>query len=385
MWRVSLVGGICLLPDAISYSLLRKLQAIDACFSAEEIAVKAYVYASNALDSRITIVPDLSALVLDAHFVQSDVVIYEFGIYYALFNSILGLPGRVRKIVQYHNITPARLVERDDQKVGVRRGMRQRANLFVADDLLAVSEFNRRDLLQYGIEASKVQVLGLPLPDGFVPTRRPPSRPGEVEILFVGRFVPAKGVLDLVESVIAARAVCTTSLRLTLAGDTTWADPDYMQAIAERIQTAGAERYIRIAGNLAQAELVDAYRRAHILAIPSYHEGYCLPVIEGLSCGCVVVAYDSGNLPFITNGLGRTVPAGDRGRLTQALAQISDAIAAGGLLHLDSGECSYPDFLPRAFEYSRGFEFDSFATKFGGILRRELETLISPHHHKAAQ
>jgi glycosyltransferase involved in cell wall biosynthesis len=311
---------------------------------------------------------------LDSHFLQSNAVVYEFGIYYSLFNSILALPGRVRKIVQYHNITPEALVEREEHKVAVRRGMRQRANLLVADAILADSEFNRRDLLQYGIEASKVQVLELPLPEGFVPARRLPSRPGEVEILFVGRFVPAKGVLDLVESVIAARAVCAAPLRLTLAGDTTWADPDYMQAITGRIRTAHAEPYISIAGNLAQADLVDAYRRAHILAIPSYHEGYCLPVIEGLSCGCVVVAYDSGNLPFITNGLGCTIPAGDRGRLTQAVAQISDALALGGLLHLDSGECSYPDFLQRAFEYSGGFEFDSFATKFNGILRQELET-----------
>lgn len=370
---MSLVGGICLLPDAISYSLLRKLHAIDACFSAEEIAVEAYAYASNSADPRVTVVPDLSALVLNAHFVQSDVVVYEFGIYYSLFNSILALPERVRKTVQYHNITPEHLVEREDQKVGVRRGLRQKANLFLAGTILADSEFNRRDLLQYGIEASRVQVLELPLTDGFVHTRRPPSQPDEVEILFVGRFVPAKGVLDLVESVIAARAVCAAPLRLTLAGDTTWADPDYMQAIAGRIQTARAERYIRIAGNLAQADLVHAYRRAHILAIPSYHEGYCLPVIEGLSCGCAVVAYDSGNLPFIIKGLGRTVPTGDRRRLAEALAQVSAAVAGGGLLHLDSGECSYPDFLQRAFEYSRGFEFDSFATKFSGILRKELE------------
>jgi glycosyltransferase involved in cell wall biosynthesis len=315
----------------------------------------------------------LGTLVLDSHFVQSDIVIYEFGIYYALFNSILALPGHVRKIVQYHNITPEGLVERDDQKAAVRRGMRQRANLFVADDILAVSEFNRRDLLQYGIQARKVQVLGLPLPDGFVPIRRPPLHPAEVEILFVGRFVPAKGVLDLVESVIAARAVCAAPLRLTLAGDTTWADPDYMQAIAGRIRTAQADSYIRIAGNLSQRDLVDTYRRAHIVAMPSYHEGYCLPVIEGLSRGCVVVGYDAGNLPFITNGLGRTVPAGDRGQLSEAVAQLSAAVAAGRLLHLDSGLCSYPDFLDRAFEYSREFEFDSYAAKFSGILRKELE------------
>ena len=377
MWHVSLVSGICLLPDAISYSLLRKMQAIDARFSAEEISVRAYAYESNALDPRVTTVNSVGALLADRHFVQSSVVIYEFGIYYGLFNSLLPVSDQVRKIVQYHNITPEHLVEREEHKAAVRRGFRQKANLFLADTILADSEFNRRDLVDYGIEASRVQVLHLPLPDGFVPTRRPPSQPSEVEILFVGRFVPAKGVLDLVESVIAARARSIAPLRLTLAGDTTWADPDYMQTIAERIQSAQAGRYIRMAGNLAQADLLQAYRHAHILAIPSYHEGYCLPVIEGLSCGCVVVATDAGNLPFITNGLGRIVPAGDRGRLAEALACISNAIAAGKPLHLDSGELSYAGFLERAFAYAGQFEFDSFAEKFARILRQELNLALA--------
>ena len=101
------------------------------------------------------------------------------------------------------------------------RGLRQKANLFLPDMILADSEFNRRDLVEYGIDPSRLQVLELPLPDGFIPAPRPPSCPGEVEILFVGRFVPAKGVLDLVESVIAARARSAARLRLTLAGDTT--------------------------------------------------------------------------------------------------------------------------------------------------------------------
>ena len=95
-------------------------------------------------------------------------------------------------------------------------------------------------------------------------------------------------------------------------------------------------------------------------------------MIEGLSCGCVVVATDAGNLPFIINGLARTVPVGDRVRLAEALACIANAIAAGKPLHLDSGELSYAAFLERAFAYSSEFEFDSFADKFARTLRQKL-------------
>ena len=40
--------------------------------------------------------------------------------------------------------------------------------------------------------------------------------------------------------------------------------------------------------------------------MPSYHEGYCLPVLEALHAGCQVVASDAGNLPAIVAGLGQT-------------------------------------------------------------------------------
>ena len=76
MRRVSLVGGICLLPDAISYSLLRKMQAIDASFGADEFPFR--------LMSTLPMLPtrgsnkclNVGALLADPHFAQSSVVVY---------------------------------------------------------------------------------------------------------------------------------------------------------------------------------------------------------------------------------------------------------------------------------------------------------------------
>ena len=72
-------------------------------------------------------------------------------------------------------------------------------------------------------------------------------------------------------------------------------------------------------GTVDDATWEQLYRRAHILAIPSYHEGFCKPVIEGLRAGCIPVGYASYNLPEIANGLGRMVPTGDVAALTEAL------------------------------------------------------------------
>ena len=43
---------------------------------------------------------------------------------------------------------------------------------------------------------------------------------------------------------------------------------------------------------LSRTELAGVYRRAPVVVIPSYAEGFGLPVIEALGCGTVVVASD---------------------------------------------------------------------------------------------
>ncbi|MGA2186662.1 MAG: glycosyltransferase [Bryobacteraceae bacterium] len=79
---------------------------------------------------------------------------------------------------------------------------------------------------------------------------------------------------------------------------------------------------VTVAGSVSHDQLIREYQAADVFVIPSYHEDFCVPVLEALSCGCMVVGYDAGNLLNITAGLARLVPCGDRRLLADALANL---------------------------------------------------------------
>ena len=89
--------------------------------------------------------------------------------------------------------------------------------------------------------------------------------------------------------------------RLTLAGSARWSEPDTIELVraAAADSKTGA---VRIVVDPDDEALERLYRDSSVLVMPSYHEGYCLPVLEAFHAGCQVVASDAGNLPSIVAG-----------------------------------------------------------------------------------
>ena len=52
-------------------------------------------------------------------------------------------------------------------------------------------------------------------------------------------------------------------------------------------------------GGVSTDELVSLYRRASALVFPSLYEGFGLPPVEAMACGCPVAASDAGSLPEV--------------------------------------------------------------------------------------
>lgn len=108
--------------------------------------------------------------------------------------------------------------------------------------------------------------------------------PGPVELLFVGRFVQSKGILDLVEAA-AGLHRAGIPFKLRLAGNQAFSDAAYVKAIVEAVAASDMEDEVVFVGQVSEAELQNLYAAADIFAMPSYHEGFacrsskpCLPV-----------------------------------------------------------------------------------------------------------
>ncbi|HEY2115311.1 MAG TPA: glycosyltransferase family 1 protein [Candidatus Angelobacter sp.] len=58
-------------------------------------------------------------------------------------------------------------------------------------------------------------------------------------------------------------------------------------------------------GYVETVELAGLFRHAHALVMPSLYEGFGLPLVEAMSCGCPVITSDRGSLPEIAGAGGQ--------------------------------------------------------------------------------
>jgi glycosyltransferase involved in cell wall biosynthesis len=88
------------------------------------------------------------------------------------------------------------------------------------------------------------------------------------------------------------------------------------------------------ARSVSGAELVELYRRAACLVFPSLYEGFGLPPVEAMACGCPVAAAAAGSLPEVCGDAAVLFdpldPDAIAAGIDQALAR-SDELAARGL------------------------------------------------------
>jgi glycosyltransferase involved in cell wall biosynthesis len=156
--------------------------------------------------------------------------------------------------------------------------------------------------------------VGNPVGDAFFDLEPAPE---QGLILYAGAIIPGKRVLDLVEAVARVPAA---SLRLT--GRTP--DPEYATTVAERIRELDLEGRVTMVGRLDAAGMLDEYRRAAVLVLPSAQETSPMVIAEAMASGVPVVATKVGGVPHLVDH-GRTgflVEVGDVDALVQRLVEL---------------------------------------------------------------
>ncbi len=76
----------------------------------------------------------------------------------------------------------------------------------------------------------------------------------------------------------------------------------------------------RLLGRVDDEQLADLYTAAGCLVFPSRYEGFGLPCLEAMACGCPVAAYRNSSLPEVVGEAGMLVADGDAEALGLAAA-----------------------------------------------------------------
>ncbi len=117
----------------------------------------------------------------------------------------------------------------------------------------------------------------------------PNPGPFEYDFAWLGRFHAQKGLFDLID---AARAMRTRKPDFKLAvigGGPTAIEDKVKQLIAQH----GLQENISLLGPLFDAEKFAALRKARAYLMTSHFEGYCNVMVEALTMGLPVVAFDA--------------------------------------------------------------------------------------------
>ena len=110
----------------------------------------------------------------------------------------------------------------------------------------------------------------------------------EQMIVYVGRFVEAKGMRELIEA-FQAMAQENSKVSLALIGDGVM-----KSELLGLVQATGLQDRVRIPGGQPPEQVAEWICASDVLTLPSWSEGYPNVVVEGLACGRPVVATDVG-------------------------------------------------------------------------------------------
>ena len=147
--------------------------------------------------------------------------------------------------------------------------------------------------------------------------RRLPSETRQYDLVFLGRLVSDKGVDVLIDTLPLLRQTNLRPSLLVIGGG-----PEE-SALRERCRAHGVEAQVTFAGVQRGEALVSQLNRSTIMVIPSvWEEPFGIVALEGIACGCVVVASRAGGLPEAVGPCGIVVPKGDREALAAALAPL---------------------------------------------------------------
>jgi glycosyltransferase involved in cell wall biosynthesis len=156
-------------------------------------------------------------------------------------------------------------------------------------------------------------------PDEFA-AGRGPAGDGRLRILCVGRLVPEKGQLVLVEAVERMRRA-GRDVACTLVGD----GPS-RERLRAAIAARGLDGAVTLTGSLEQDAVRALYAGSDVFCLPSFAEGVPVVLMEAMASGLPVVTTPIAGIPELV-GDGRDgllVAPGRADRLSDALVALAD-------------------------------------------------------------
>ena len=164
----------------------------------------------------------------------------------------------------------------------------------------------------------------LPVPSHIIPNayrsdlfRELPNASRNKDLVFLGRLVSDKGVNLLLDALAQLQHFGHVPT-LTIIGQ----GPEELK-LRQQVQALALTDQVTFTGPKLGSELVEQLNRHRIMVVPSlWDEPFGIVALEGIACGCVIVASSGGGLKDALGPCGTTFPNGNVQALTETLVHL---------------------------------------------------------------
>ena len=231
-------------------------------------------------------------------------------------------PKHARIVTTIHDTIPERLPQffprvekhRAEKRLALRR----------ADHILCVSQSTRRDLLElYDVDPAHVSVALLG--SSIEPVSDEPVEIDSPYFLHVGARYEYKNFNGLLHAFGAARLHVTHKLVSFTAHPFTASELNAMEK-------AGVPRsaVVRTGGN--DRALARFYAGAEALVFPSFYEGFGIPLLEAMRCGCPIVTSNTSSLVEVAGDAAVYCDPADVKSISNAMLEVASSPGLRALL-----------------------------------------------------
>jgi alpha-1,3-rhamnosyl/mannosyltransferase len=227
-----------------------------------------------------------------------------------------------------------------------------------ADLFLTVSEFIRGEMIEHlGIDGDRIVAVHHGVEPGFttaevegerdVLMNRYGLRDGVPYLLSVATREPKKNLSRLLRAYRLVVEHDPDAPRLALAGKKGWGEG----SLPEEARALGIQHKVAFLGYIPNEDLPRLYRHATLFLFPSIYEGFGMPLLEAMACGCPVLASRASAIPEVTGDAAALVDPDD----TEALAAEIEALLGD--------DARRADLARRGMERAAGFTWEETARR----------------------
>lgn len=173
-----------------------------------------------------------------------------------------------------------------------------------ADTVIAISNCTKRDILKkVSVDEGKIHVIYPGISEYFrimedhsqINLIKSKYNTGKNYILFTATIEPRKNLVGLIK---AFNLLCkggNATHKLVVVGRRGWRYEEVFKTV-DGLDSAVKNRIV-FTGSISDNDLLCLYNGADVFVYPSFYEGFGLPPLEAMACGCPVVVSNAASLP----------------------------------------------------------------------------------------